>query len=242
MGCHRSPSRQLKGSHYLWGSGGDSPLDRNGVFYKRNSVTYVPPSTKVAAPMVFAAQCDWAGHYVCAGRFAKIPGGRYADPSDWDLGNYLSGLENLPQEMWRPFCGCFSPRVVRGKNVSNDGRIVWGEDCRGVRHFDCISFVNFVLTGTTKPDWAYSIPQYNSNASGLTASVGLKDPAVPGDILLRNEEHIALLCENNFVIQAQDHANGVHEGERFEPKKWTARFRVLDSQLSDIIVEVGTIT
>lgn len=227
-------ARQLKGSHYLWGSGGDSPLDANGVFYRPRSVTYATPSTDITAPMVFAAQCDMDGHFVCAGRFKKIPGGRYGYPLDWDLGNYLYNLQSLPSpSMWQPYFGHFSPRVVQGRNVSNNGRIVWGEDCRGIRHFDCISFVNFVLSATTKPNWGYSIEQYNNNTSGLTTEVDLTDPATPGDILLRNVEHIALLCENNFVIQAQDHATGVHEDEQFVAGSWTARFRVLANQLLD---------
>jgi cell wall-associated NlpC family hydrolase len=225
-------ARQFRGSHYLWGSGGDTPGGNNGVWYRQTSVTLVPSSLDPTAPAVFAAQCDQDGHFVCAGRFRKIPGGRYADPGDWDLQNYLSGLQQLPTEdSWQPYYSYFSPRLVRGRNVSNNGRIVWGQDCRGMRHFDCISFVNSILSSTTRPNWSYSIPQYNSNVSGLTTAIDLDDPPVPGDILLRHNEHIALLCENNRVIQAEDHANGVHEDECYYPARWTARFRVWDSQI-----------
>ena len=152
-------ARQLKGSHYLWGSGGDTPGGNNGVWYRPQSVTLAPSSLDPAAPAVFAAQCDKDGHFVCAGRFKKISGGRYAHPADPDLQNYLAGLQNLQsQDTWQPYYLYFSPRLVQGRNVSNNGRIVWGQDCRGMRHFDCISFVNCVLSVATRPNWSYSIP------------------------------------------------------------------------------------
>jgi cell wall-associated NlpC family hydrolase len=228
-------ARSLIGSHYLWGSGGDAPGANNGVWYRQTSVSLAPSSLDPASPCVFAAQCDQAGHYVCAGRFKTIRGGRYANSTDWDLQNYLSGLAGQSEDSWQPYYTSFTPRVVRGRNVSNDGKIVWGEDCRSARHFDCISFVNFVLSQMTKPSWHYSIAQYDANSSGVTTSIDLNDAAVPGDILIRNTEHIALLCEDSTVIQAQDHATGVHNNEDYHSIRWTGRWRVADSQICDTL-------
>ena len=221
-------ARQFIGSHYLWGSGGDTPDGRNGIWYLKEVTRLAPPSTDPKAPMVFAAQCDSSGHFVCSGRFRDIDGGRYADPNDWDLQNYLAGLAPLPLDLWCPYFVYFSPRVMQGRNLSNSdsGRIVWGEDCRGIRHFDCISFVNWVLTGATKPNWPYNITQYQNNTSWRTTPVDLDAPAVAGDILLRHVDHIALLTAEGTVIQAEEHAHGVHENERYAPSRWTGRLRV----------------
>lgn len=218
-------ARRFIGSHYLWGAGGSTPERRDGVWYRPGAVTLVPLGSRDPAnAMVGAAQCSVSGHYVCAGRFMKIPGGRYATASDPDLRRYLETVErtkpNIP-----PFASRFTPRVVKGENVSNDGRLVWGEDCRGKRHFDCISFVNWVLSWTTSTFWDASIPQYGNDSSG-TKDVALGAPVIPGDILLRGTEHIGFLCENGKVIQAQDHATGVHEDEAYDPKLWTARRRL----------------
>ena len=125
---------------------------------------------------------------------------------------------------------------MKGKNIgADDKRLVWGEDCRYVRHFDCIGFVNFVLSLTTSQKWSFSISQYAAgNITGAT-SVPLDGPLMDGDILVRNTEHIAFLCADGRILQAQDHATSVHANESYLGQKdkddkmktsWTGRFRV----------------
>ncbi len=218
-------ARKYIGSHYLWGGGCSTPDGNDGVWYRPSAVSLVPLSTFLSRVMVGAAQCDVDGHYVCAGRYQKIAGGRLANPGDWDLGNYLAEIDksrpNIP-----PFAGSFTPRVMMGKNLDDhDGLLVWGEDCRGKRHFDCISFVNWVLSWTTSTFWQASIGLYAHDASG-TRDVPLSSPVVAGDILIRGKEHIGFLCENGKVIQAEGHATGVHEDEWYAPGKWSARRRL----------------
>jgi len=221
-------ARSLVGSHYLWGAAGATPGRQDGAWYRRGSVGLEPSSLDPAKPSVFAATCDVDGHYVCAGIFNKIPGGRYADPRDWDLVNYLGMLGDLGSEdLWYPYYSRFTPRVVKGNNVSNTGRIVWGEDCRYVRHFDCIGFVNHVLSQTTNPNWHYSIPQYGAGAGGTTP-VPLEDPPADADILVRGTTHIGLLSASGRVVQAEDHATGVHADGAYYAANWTGRFRVPD--------------
>jgi cell wall-associated NlpC family hydrolase len=220
-------ARSLIGSHYLWGSAGATPGGKDGAWYRPGAVNLERSSLDPAKPSVFAATCDWAGHFVCAGIYRKIPGGRGdVNPQDRDLKDYLSLLGNLKREnLWYPFYSRFTPRVVRGSNVDSDGRIVWGEDCREVRHFDCVGFVNFVLSQTTIPNWAYDIPQYGMGAGGTTP-VAAGEAAADGDILVRGNQHIGLLCADGKVIQAEDHATGVHADEAYKPKSWTGRFRI----------------
>jgi hypothetical protein len=221
----------LVGSHYLWGSGGDTPEWDNGVWYLSSSVAIGPPSTDPNAPSVFAAQCKKSGFYVCAGRFEKIYGGRYAYSTDHDLQDYLTELQNLYPALWEPFHLIFSPRVAQGANIgANSGRIIWGEDCRRKRHFDCISFVNYVLSATTKTQWGFSISQY-ADAPGkyLQKIDDVHDAPVAGDILLRGTDHIGLLCADKRIVQAEQHDTGVHADASLDSTNWTMRLRVLDS-------------
>ena len=79
---------------------------------------------------------------------------------------------------------------MKGKNLEADNnRIVWGEDCRGVRHFDCVGFVNFVLNVTTGQQWTFNISQYGAGITSAT-SVPLDSPPEDGDILVLGTEHI----------------------------------------------------
>ncbi len=225
-------ARTLVGSHYLWGSGGATPGGQDGAKYRPGFVTYHPASTDPRRPYIFAAHCNVQGYYVCAGRYDHIPGGRPARPTDHDLISYLASLDEMTPALWRPFYGHFSPRVIEGKDIDEANWIVWGEDCGRKRHFDCISFVNFVLDATTNTDWSSDIDHYHDT---FTSTVDLKDPIVPGDILFRGGldkkskmawHHIAFLCDDGYVVQAQQATKGVHDDEKFAPGLWTARGRL----------------
>ncbi len=186
-------ARRFLGSHYLWGAGGSTPGASDGIPHRRASVTLEKPSLDPAKPCVFAAACDASGSkYVCAGRYKNFPGGRFAWPTDWDLQNYLEGLKGTDPALWKPFCNYFSPRKIVGENVAavHKQTAVWGEDCRGVRHFDCIYFVNYVLTGTTilpfyqgkrVESWSRNIEQWFNG----TQRVKLEDRVEPADLLFK---------------------------------------------------------
>lgn len=166
-------ARTFVGSHYLWGAGGATPGAQDGAWYRPGSVPFARASTDPRHPTIFAAQCDAQGHYVCAGRYKKIPGGREAGREE--LAKYLAELDEMHPMLWRPFYKYFSPRMIEGWNVDEKGKIVWGEDCLGKRHFDCISFINYVLTATTPTQWSANIEQvFNS-----TEEVKPGDPSVP---------------------------------------------------------------
>ncbi len=242
-------ARLYDGSHYLWGADGSQPGHMDGIKRPLQLVNWDETSLDPASPSVFAAKCDTQGHYVCAGRYRKIPGGRQARSSDWDLANYLARLKELHPSLWEPYFTHFTPRVIRGSNVDDKGKIVWGEDCSGRRHFDCISFINFVLTKTTvlskdksgnELAWSHDIGQWYD----LTTRLKLEDPVMPSDILFRghpvNEsdpkskmhwDHIAFLDENGNVIQAEEAVMGVHWDESYVPSRWTARGRLPTSML-----------
>jgi hypothetical protein len=239
-------ARTLLGSHYLWGSAGASPGQMNGARYRPGSVPWNEPSLHFADLSVCAAKCDVAGHYVCAGRFEKS-GGSIVSADDPHLTEFLHGCSekyaNALLAQWDSIGLPQTPRVVRGNNVAAAGKIVWGENCYGRRHFDCISFVNHVLNESTIPDdrahgWTGSIELYAGN--NWTTEVPLTDPPIAADILIRFSEgddgvrhyhHIGFLNDNNFVIQAEMASAGVHADERYNPSRWQMRRRLQNKYL-----------
>lgn len=241
MGWITEFGRRFIGSHYLWGSAGAKPTKQDGAFYRRGSVELAADASSNEEPSVFAATCDVDGHFVCAGnfqQFTKDTGGGYTTATDIELTDYLDMLRKDPDHAhWYPYKGRFTPRVMKGTNFdpkTDNNRIVWGEDCRGVRHFDCVGFVNFVLNVTTGQQWTFNISQYGAAMTSAT-SVPLDSPPEDGDILVNGTEHIAFLCADGQVLQAQDHATSVHANETYSAKKdkdgkikskWSGRFRV----------------
>ncbi|MGC1483352.1 MAG: hypothetical protein WA789_06120 [Candidatus Acidiferrum sp.] len=231
-------ARTFLGSHYLWGSAGASPGLLNGSRYRPGSVYWNEASLQLPNLSVSAAKCDVAGHYVCAGRFEKC-GGHIVGDDDPALTQLRSQYANGLLAQWDSRPRTLTPRVVRGKDVHGADKIVWGENCYVIRHFDCIGFINYVLGETTKiPDqktgWSGSIDQWASN---WTTDVPLGDPAVAGDILIRYDDddkgvrhfhHIAFLDDNKFVIQAEMASAGVHADERYNPSSWQMRRRLED--------------
>lgn len=234
-------ARMYLGAHYLWGAAGARPGRTDGAWYRPGSVTFATPSLEIKDCAVFAAQCTVDGTYVCAGRYMNIKGGRAADDVDWDLHHYLDGMKNLPPSAWSPYYTYYTPRRVKGSGVTH--KIVWGEDCRGKRHFDCISFINMVLSDATHSPWHNSIsqlrarvgasPKESAKLGGSLERIDKAAPNVDGDLLFRGDDHIAFLCADGRVIQAQDHAYGVHEREMYHPAKWTDRGRLNSSDLWD---------
>lgn len=221
-------ARKHLGAHYLWGSGGARPGVSDGAWYRAGDVDLQSPSLNPSSPAVFAAVCSKDGVHVCAGRYLGIQGGRQTSRDAVDLKSYLDSLSKLPQTMWLPYYSYFSPRNVVGHTIDDAPKIVWGEDCRGTRHFDCISFINYVLTESTQPFWSADIKQMHLPQSG-TVSVDMNATPVDGDILFRGNQHIAFLCANGRVIQAEDHSHGVHENEKYHAVHWSERRRVADS-------------
>ena len=114
-------------------------------------------------------------------RFAR----RAASVVDPEYLKYMDYLRNTPEQNWQPY-----REVVAAPRAGNIGdnhlRPVWGEDCRNKRHFDCDSFVNYVLTKTTKKPWGFTQPQYMTmSRPDYWTEVDRTAPPVDGDILLR---------------------------------------------------------
>ena len=235
VGCH-----YLNGSYgaYPTGVDGDGgPTRKGGVFLIADPKRLDPKvdkekegfAVKAATMFTKGTQC------VCAGSYASIPGGRHASPADQDLKDYLAKLGPDPKT-WPNFYEIFTPRRAYGQG--QNGVLVWGEDCTGIRHFDCITYVNYCLWKLTGKPYSFEIRQWKddaanpgksrwtSNVTGATVyrlslnpNLALQD----GDIVAgipSNSEHIGLVGSDGTVYQAQDTTKGVHANGRFSPSSW----------------------
>ena len=231
-------------AHVLPGAAGARPGQPDGTRQRPSGVTLVPPRTDPSNPAVFAAQC---GEHVCGGRFDQtrggIAGGRVARPTDIDLLVYLAELASLPDDEWPPFFEFFSPRRLDGEPPR---RIVWGEDCRGRRHFDDAGLVNWCFEEAVDARYpiTFDADTWATDASG-TVSVPVTEPPRPGDLVLadRNNDgtEIGILVGTGDsaipgafgeVVLAADTTVGVVR-RPFTPAAWTQRRRPTAELLHD---------
>ncbi len=231
-------------AHALPGAAGARPGQPDGTRQRPAGVTLVPPRTDPSNPAVFTAQCD---EHFCGGRFDQtgggIAGGRVARPTDIDLLVYLAELASLPEDDWQPFFEFFSPRCL------DDGpprRIVWGEDCRGRRHFDAAGLVNWCMEQAVDARYpiTFDAATWATDASG-TVAVPVTDPPRPGDLVLadRNDDgtEIGILVgtgdsagpgdDGGVVLAAQTTVGVVRRP--FDPTAWTQRRRPTTDLLHD---------
>ncbi|HUQ95813.1 MAG TPA: hypothetical protein VM120_29310 [Bryobacteraceae bacterium] len=253
----RGDALRLIGAHYLTGAAGATPGGREGALYRESLVDLEPLNLDPKGPCVHTAGTVTAfGHSVCAGRWATLPGPRPARAADADLQRYLEeqkARKEAGKEL-NNFFDIYSPRLpmLKGKK----SQAVWGEDCRGKRHFDCVGLVNFLLSRVCNVAESYKqmgiSADIHMHLTGTT-QIPLGDPPVSGDILIpiqyivpkldpgapadapkpkpvaaANEGHIALLLNDGRVIQAKDPDNGVVIGP-YHSGSWFYRGRYPDS-------------
>jgi peptidoglycan hydrolase-like protein with peptidoglycan-binding domain len=229
-------AQAAEGAHFLASAPGARPGGTDGTRLRPAGVTLVPGRADPADPAVFAAQC--AGH-VCAGRFnapnGGIAGGRPAASTDTDLIVYLAGLAALPEQRWKPFFQFFSPR--RFEDGMLGSHVVWGEDCRGKRHFDGAGLVNWCLEQAVGGRYpiTFDLATWAIDASG-TEAVGVAEPPHKGDIVLRRLNgpvtHIGFLVGDHgadtapfgHVVLAEQAGVGVVV-RVFTPAGWSVRRR-----------------
>ncbi|MGB8473649.1 MAG: hypothetical protein WCE61_06130 [Candidatus Acidiferrum sp.] len=236
-------ARTFIGCHYLWGSGGGFPGHPSPALNLHGPVTWARPSMQTADLALYAAQCDSQGHYVCAGRCKKAHG-HVVGNSDVNLEHFLKSFANLQEALWACWYMRLTPRRVLGDGVPIANSIAFAENCLDVRHFDCISFINYVLNQTTStPDpkygWTGSIQLWVEQSSWST-EVKLEGASVAGDILIRwwddktgkrHYSHIAFLDDDDHVVQAQEAIMGVHADDTYVPSSWQMRRRLPEKYL-----------
>jgi cell wall-associated NlpC family hydrolase len=188
------------GAHYVWGAAGATPGGQDGMPARAGAVLRVPDRLDARNPCLRAASCSVDGLHVCAGRFQTV-GGRVLQPGDAALTRYLDSLRGKPAEQWQPMNGLW-PRMMEGKKVTR--QIVLGESCIGVRHFDCVGFINYCLSVVLRRSVQNSIEGWINN------SPEVRDGSdQPGDILTVGTHHIGFAMGDGRVIHASETARGV---------------------------------
>jgi cell wall-associated NlpC family hydrolase len=191
-------AREQIGCHYVWGAAGAVPGSHNGAWYRTNSVLLHAndPNSRnekraggLCRPMLYAAWCRVDGDKVCAGRSKNT---------------YVSALPHGQYEPQPPaHYGLFSwPRpdgLITSKNI------VWGESCVGIRHFDCIGFVNWCISEVSRDAWM-SINQYIASTKSVDFSA-----AEPCDIVTIAGKHIGIATGEGTVVHAKGTQYGVVE-------------------------------
>jgi cell wall-associated NlpC family hydrolase len=218
-------------AHVLPGAAGSRPGRRDGTRRRPAGVQLEVPRTDPADPAVFAARC---GAHVCGGRFDQtaggIAGGRPARRTDIDLLVYLAELAAQPEADWLPFFEFFSPRTLGAG--SGPRLTVWGEDCRGRRHFDGPGLVNWCLEQAVDARYPIDLAaaDWTGEAAGTTA-VPVDDPPRPGDVVAAERDGadpaLGILVGDDGdggVVVAEHTAVGVVRLP-FAPAGWTWRRR-----------------
>ncbi len=191
-------ARGQLGAHYLLGAAGATPDRKDGAWYRTGGVEL---HANAAAgdrrdhgrryPILFAATYRGEKYRVCAGRCLQAvvqvkPPGDPANP-----GHLL-----LPH----PY------KWERPERAIDAAGSVFGECCAGIRHFDCIHFVNWVLGHVQRLHYGFT------HWIDHTTDVGFSD-IWAGDLLTKTtpRKHIGIAVGPDTVIHASDTAWGVVE-------------------------------
>lgn len=240
-------ARSLVGSHYINGGYGATPGQLNGFPGRPGGIGLIAAPdrlnpAKQANPKkdlaVFAATMTVKKYCVCAGNYNSFPGGRTAPPSDWDLNFYLGTLQLAPVALWQNYYTNFTPRRAYGpgpKGGDIGGRLVWGQSCQGVRHFDCVGFISFCIWSATGREYQLEISQWRNPAvaGGQVFDLAPHKPkpsaVQAGDIIIKADHHIGFVSNEGEIIEAQDTDLGVRDDGRFNlahPSDWTHLVRL----------------
>jgi hypothetical protein len=175
------------------------------------------------------------GGRMCQGRYSAV-GGRKFMPGTAELkklkDEYVPGIAGKAPATVKAFPGSMLfPR--RGRSQPGD-TIYLGEDCRSKRHFDCISFVNWVLTTVVGRLVWYSEKDYFAGTKMSGQILDAKHtPLKNGDIGVRivgKQEHIGFLTSSGQMIHARNPERGVQvSGFEMEKDSFTKICRLPDS-------------
>ncbi|MDX2039329.1 MAG: NlpC/P60 family protein [Isosphaeraceae bacterium] len=197
-------ARSQIGAHYVNGAAGNRPGEHDGAWYRPDAVKMYKneplPGGKGAAdgrvsPIVQSAYCKINGFCICGGRSA------------------LSSVKALPvgnlDEEIVIFDNCKWPRPDK---YIHGSKTIYGESCEGVRHFDCIGFVNWCLSLTARKVH-YGIEQIQKKKADQASEgklIALSDVRA-GDLLLKGTKHIAIATGEGTVVEASGYTRGVKE-------------------------------
>jgi hypothetical protein len=250
-------ARSLIGSHYINGGCGATPGASDGCPFRPGGIALIADPGRLNPNMVspanrnlavFAAEMFIKDYCICAGNYTSFPGGRTASPTDDDLVNYLATLKGQPTESWENFYEQYTPRRAFGPGPGGGlgGKLVWGQSCKGIRHFDCVGFIAFCwwkasgnalqldISAWRRPDSSRTVYNLRTTTDDQGNDVAPNPPAslMSGDIIVKADHHIAFVDSNGAIFEAQDTDLGVRSTGHFSagsPGEWTHLVRLGDA-------------
>jgi hypothetical protein len=235
----------LVGSHYINGAYGATPGSYDGCPCRAGGIgliadeDHLEPNANAKKPAnlaVNAATMSIKTYCVCAGNYATFPGGRETTPTAPDLVAYLGSLSGTPPSSWENFFGDFTPRRTFGPGQNGGdggGRLVWGQSCKGIRHFDCVGFISYCYWKASGAVMQLDISAWRTPSGGRQVfdfSAGERPAALAdGDIIVKADHHIAYVDDSGTIIEAQDSHLGVCSTPGFRldsPGTWTHLVRL----------------
>lgn len=200
------------GAHYVWGGYGNTPgssPDANtfpGGFGQRVHLWANDPAPNAedhgrSQPIMNAAYTNITGTvHVCGGRYRRVNG------IQADLTSEASAALREVYLWPRP-----NDRI-------DSHQVVWGESCVGVRHFDCIGFVNWVLWKVLGRPVQFSIEQWRQDSRTTQVAINAAS-LTEGDLLFaahaggegNNQNHIGIYVGGGRVVHARSYTIGVEE-------------------------------
>jgi hypothetical protein len=203
----------LQGAHYLTGCYGAYPESCDPVVGRRLFIIEDPTYENLG---IHAAEIRIPNVYRCAGRYEAVGGCQL----DTDRDAVRDRLRKYAHDN----CGCLPgnyppieglyPRYVQ--HPTRDQMLyVLGESCLNKMHFDCIGFVNWVVSQVIGLPLQFGIRMWADSSVG---PVMVEDfpfsELLPGDILVKltpRPEHIAIVGFQRRLIQAAGFGQGVVE-------------------------------
>ncbi|MCK6681670.1 MAG: hypothetical protein L6R30_04530 [Thermoanaerobaculia bacterium] len=230
-------ARSFVGSHYVNGSDGQTPGSANGTSGTR--FLELREKTSFDELAIHAAATS---KLICQGRPSAVGGYKFvkSDKEETQDGKRykklieyqktVAAMANSPNS-WPSFdnTGLYPRRFKAGDTI------YLGEDCRGIMHFDCVSFVTYCLIAALGKGWTQSISRFQKGGNGGNQFTVFTKPFpekfMNADIFVRvssDGDHIAFVSEDRRMIHAEWGPSGVVE-QPYKDKNWTSMVRLNDS-------------
>jgi hypothetical protein len=230
-------ARGLIGSHYINGAYGATPGGYDGCPCRPGGINLIAdpnrldPTRAATANKnlaVLAAEMSIKKYCVCAGNYSSMsPRGGDA-VADGDLLAYLASLKGRPPATWQKYKTHYTPRRAFGPGAGPggdlNGKLVLGQSCAGIRHFDCVGFISYCYWKATGNVVQLDISAWRNPKMGGTVfnfkdekdtkgeiiRRACKPPGLmDGDIIIKADHHIAFVTAQGTIYQAEDTDIGV---------------------------------
>lgn len=253
-------AKGLVGSHYINGGYGATPGRADGCPCRPGGIELIADedhleprlnsANKKANLAVNAATMTIKTYCVCAGNYTTFPG-RVTTQNAPDLVAYLDSLKGTSPSGWQNYDTHFTPRRAYGPGQNGGdlgGKLVWGQSCKGIRHFDCVGFISYCYWKASGAVIQLDIGAWRGPASGGQVFDFRADPPqrpsalMDADILIKADHHIAYVSANGTIIEAQDTDLGVQMTAGFRlaaPGGWTHLVRLAGGGSAELAWPMG---